>query len=171
MSEILDGNDKEEFRPELSKNFRDLLIILAILTFIIGGAWLWLGIETEISIREMRELPFSFTIFRDPQVLFMLFLAPITMIAGAVLLLAKKRIGWIISMASFIFITAVLIVVFYINASNAPIWMLFITLLPSGITFVLASPAYRKHFIFKMDDIFFIVGIPSILMFIIIFAK
>ena len=170
MSNVLDEIEKQEALPELSQKWKHLQIVFGVILFIAAGLALWGGVEMELSMDEWRSMGIQFSIYIEIRTILMLFVSPLIMITGALLLISSKRIGWILSLTSYFSLT-VLIFFFYNFFQEIPDWILIFMIISGTITVTLFARPYRKHFIFKMDDIFFIVGIPSILMFIIIFAK
>ncbi|MFT6280344.1 MAG: hypothetical protein ACJA0U_000462 [Salibacteraceae bacterium] len=168
MSEILDEIKQSKKTIELPKDWRHLEIVVGIVLIIAGGAGFIVGIQMEIVILRMKAYGVPVGLLVELRTILMLFLVPITMIAGAVLLIAKKRVGWIISLASYLLLTAfTLYIFFYVPGAN--IWAFLISILSGSITFLLVLNPYRKHYLFKIEDLFYIAGVPSLLFLVTIF--
>jgi hypothetical protein len=168
MSEILDEiNQPKEIR-ELPKDWRYLQIVIGIVLIIAGGLGLWTGISLELALRDLNANGYPISLYVELRTILMLFLVPITMVAGATLLIAKKRAGWIITLASYLLLTAFILYI-YIDAPGANIWALLISLLSGVIAFLLVLNSYRKYYLFKTTDLLFIAGIPTVLFLITIF--
>lgn len=168
MSEILDEINQSKKTSELPKDWRHLQIVIGIVLIITGGAGLFTGIQMEMVIQKMNAYGVPVGIVIELRTILMLFIVPITMIFGAIMLLAKKRIGWIVSLASYFLIT-ILILHTYIFAHGANIWALLTPILSGSIAFLLVLNPFRKYYLFKAEDLFYIVGIPSVLFLITIF--
>ena len=169
MSEILDEINQSKKTIELPKDWRHLQIVVGIVLIIAGGVGLFSGVQMEMIIQRMRSFGIPVSILVEFRTILMLFIVPIAMITGAVLLIVKKRIGWIVSLASYLFLTAFTLYIF-IYVPGANIWALLISILSGAITFLLVLNPSRKYYHFKTEDLLYIVGIPSALMLIPIFS-
>lgn len=168
MTEILDEINQTKKTTELPKDWRHLQIVIGIVLIIAGVAGLFAGIQMGMVIQKMKAYGVPVGVFVELRTILMLFLLPITMVAGAIMLITKKRIGWIVSLASYLLLT-IFILYTYIFTPGANIWALLFSLFSGAIAFLLVLNPYRKYYRFKTKDLFYIAGITAVLFLITIF--
>lgn len=160
MTEILDQKEDLSTPVELSKNWKDLQIILIILLVLGGVACLVYGISIEV---ELHNRPFAipFGTIQEIRIASILIIAPIGMIFSGITLILNKHFAWIGAISSGLFIAMISAFIAYIANDNSS-WVIYIVSIFSlAFSIVLFAKPYRDYYQFKWVNIVFIIGIPA----------
>jgi len=169
MSYILDNFEKEESTPPLEKNWNDLQVLFGILLIVTGILSLFGGLILELEIHELNPLRLQLTLLQELRLILILIIVPIAIIISSVLLFMKKRIGWIMSTSSALLITILSMYIGY-NVPPDTSWITYLISFVAGlVTIGLTVKAYRNYYDFKVQDILWIAGAPTVIVFITIY--
>ncbi|MFT6503061.1 MAG: hypothetical protein ACJASQ_003193 [Crocinitomicaceae bacterium] len=166
MSEILDEIKQSKKTTKLSKNGKELNLVIGVIVVISGALSLWYGIYNEIQMHNDEYAYLYLTYLGEFKIALILLASPMAILVSGTLLLCKNRIGWLGSLSSCIFLTA--ITIFIGLVTNEVPWLYLVGLLFFAFTLLLLIKNFREYYHFKLENLFFVLGVPIALILLVI---